>query len=74
MKLWEKFTEEEQDKLIEWCLKMGYFWLISCLLYVTIFYQNTLTAWILGSLIALKVWEKYKEKHQNEDNGHEATK
>ena len=74
MKLWEKFTEEEQDTLIEWVLQMLQFWVISGLAYVTIFYQNTLTAWILGSLIGLKVWDWYKEKHQNEDNGHEATK
>ena len=74
MKMWEKFTEEEQDTLIEWVLHILQFWVISGLAYVTIFYQNTLTAWILGSLIGLKVWEKYKEKHQNEDNGHEATK
>ena len=73
MKLWEKFTEEEQDKLIEWCLKMGYFWLISCLLYVTIFYKSTIAAWILGSLAVLKAWDMWQEK-QNEDNGHEATK
>ena len=74
MKMWEKFTEEEQDKLIEWVLHILQFWVISGLAYVTIFYQNTLTAWILGSLIGLKVWEKYKEKHQNENHRHEATK
>ena len=73
MKLWEKFTEEEQDTLIEWCLKMGYFWLISCLLYVTIFYKSTIAAWILGSLAVLKAWDMWQEK-RNEDNGHEATK
>ena len=73
MKLWEKFTEEEQDTLIEWCLRMGYFWLISFLLYVTIFYKSTIAAWILGSLAVSKAWDMWQEK-QNEDNRHEATK
>ena len=74
MKMWEKFTEEEQDTLIEWVLHILQFWTISGLCYVTIFYQNTLTGWILGTLIGMKVWDWYKEKHQNEDNRHEATK
>lgn len=74
MKIWEKFTEEEQDALIVWVSKMVQFWIISGLAYVAIFYQSTLAAWILGSIVVLEVWDWYKEKHQNEDNRHEATK
>ena len=73
MRFFEKWTEEEWDALIEWCLKMGYFWLISCLLYVTIFYKSTIAAWVLGSLTVLKAYDMWREK-QDEDNGHEATK
>jgi hypothetical protein len=67
--MFEKFTEEEWDNLIEWLLRMAKFWSISGLAYVTIFYQSTLAAWILGSLVGMFVWEKRKEIKQHEDNG-----
>ena len=70
----KKWTDEELDALSKWLTKMACIWTISGLCYVTLFYQNTLTGWILGTLVGMKVWDWYKEKHQNEDNRHEATK
>jgi hypothetical protein len=69
--MFEKFTEEEWDNLIDWLLRMAKFWSISGLAYVTIFYRSTLAAWILVSLMVLFVWDMYKETKNDTDNGHE---
>jgi hypothetical protein len=65
----KELTQDEIDALAKWLIKMAKFWSISGLAYVTIFYQSTLAAWILGSLVGMFVWEKHKEKQGNEDNG-----
>jgi hypothetical protein len=44
------------------------FWGISALLYITIFYGSTLTAWILGSILVLKGIQKMNETENDDEN------
>jgi hypothetical protein len=67
-----KYTEEEINELTTWAIRMVKFWGVSALLYITVFYHNTLTAWILGSIVVLKGIQKMNEvEKDDEDNGHE---
>lgn len=70
------YTEEEINQLTTWAIRMVQFWGVSALLYITIFYGSTLTAWILGSIVVLKGIQKMNEVEDagDEDNGHETTK
>ena len=65
----KELSQDEIDAIAKWLIKMAKFWSISGLCYITIFYGNTITAWILGSLVGMKVWDWYKEKQKHEDNG-----
>lgn len=67
----DNFTEEEIAELTTWAIKMMKFWGVSALLYITIFYGSTLTAWILGSLSVLKAsdwWLGAKEVDDDKNN------
>lgn len=64
--------QKEWEAFIDWLIPMVKFWSISALAYVTVFYQSTLAGWVLGSLVVLYGWDKYKEHRHDTDNGHEA--
>jgi hypothetical protein len=63
-----KYTEEEINELTTWTIRMVKFWGISALLYITIFYGSTLTAWILGSILVLKGIQKMNETENDDEN------
>ena len=71
----DNYTKEEIEELTAWVIKMVKFWGLSALLYVTVFYANTLTAWILGSIVVLYAadyWYGAKERdfEDDKDNRH----
>jgi hypothetical protein len=62
------YTKEEIEELTTWAIRMVKFWGVSALLYITIFYGSTLTAWILGSILVLKGIQKMNETENDDEN------
>jgi hypothetical protein len=62
------YTKEEIEELATWAIRMVKFWGVSALLYITIFYGSTLTAWILGSILVLKGIQKMNETENDDEN------
>ena len=64
----DNYTKEEIEELTTWAILMVKFWGVSALLYITVFYGSTLTAWILGSILVLKGIQKMNETENDDEN------